>query len=92
MAHTIQRERRLWRRDARIALGQRGVGAGRAHFPRDAADITCAAGVFSIAGTDRRVTLGTLAALAVMFPLVLDLPPPRGELVDLVFKLPDDED
>jgi hypothetical protein len=38
------------------------------------------------------LTLGTLAVLAVLFPVVLDVPLPRGELVDIVFKVPDDED
>jgi len=42
----------------------------------------------------RRValTLGTLAAFAVLFPVVLDVSLPRGEIVDIVFKVPDDED
>jgi small-conductance mechanosensitive channel len=38
------------------------------------------------------LTLGTLAAFAILFPVVLDVSLPRGEIVDIVFKVPDDED
>ena len=38
------------------------------------------------------LTLGTLAALALLFPLVLNLPLPRGEVMDRFFQVPDDED
>jgi hypothetical protein len=38
------------------------------------------------------LTLGTLAALALLFPLLLNLPLPRGEVMDRFYQVPDDED
>ncbi len=38
------------------------------------------------------LTLGTLLALAVLFPVILNLPLPRGEIMDRWYQVPDDED
>lgn len=38
------------------------------------------------------LALGTVAMLYLLFPLTLDIPLPRGEVMDRVFAVPDDED
>ncbi len=38
------------------------------------------------------LTLGTLALMVVLFPVILNLPMPRGEIMDRLFQVADDED
>jgi hypothetical protein len=38
------------------------------------------------------LTIGTLAVMVVLFPVMLNLPMPRGEIMDRMFQVPDDED
>jgi putative tricarboxylic transport membrane protein len=37
------------------------------------------------------LALGTVAALHLLFPVILNVPLPRGEIMDRIFEVPDDE-